>query len=245
MDRSEYILDRPFAGYDAGTVLRNVTLAEARAIECNRCGDCCNGLRDGVKKDEASGMPLFEWGSKFPQDRYRERYGKELLLPIVRGDGGPDIGDDFEMAVVNGKLRPFTAFKCSFLIEHEAGAEYETTCELKANYPDPDPKRLEQIRPRNCGEFPVFGLDVDATIIDGNSFVPPTGALPRCSWHGIRVTGPWKPTVYWRDRWERQQVGLPVEEALAVDPAIIDALLARRETIDGSRKREPDSDPHP
>ena len=48
-------------GYEAGTALRDVTLAEARSWQCNRCGDCCDGSREHVRKDEATGLPLFVW----------------------------------------------------------------------------------------------------------------------------------------------------------------------------------------
>lgn len=33
-----YVLPTPSAGYEAGTELREVTLAEARSWDCNRCG---------------------------------------------------------------------------------------------------------------------------------------------------------------------------------------------------------------
>lgn len=227
-------------GYTKGTLLRNVTLKEAREIECNRCGDCCSGLREGVVKDEATGMPKHTWGSRIPADRYRSRYGEDLIIPIVLGDGEPVAkpGAKFEIAEVAGKRMPYTAFKCAMLIEHDQGPDYvdgdcRTSCKLKAMFPDPDPKKLHQIRPRVCGEFPVFGRSVDATIIDGHSFIPPTGNLPRCSWHGIRVTGPWKETDYWLARWETQQAGGTVLHAPAEDS--LAPPLSRRETNDGSR----------
>jgi hypothetical protein len=151
-----------------------------------------------VIKDEATGLPKFVWGSNAPEDLYAERYGQRLLQPIVLGDGGPVLGDEFE---IDADGKPYTAFKCSMLQEPE-GEGCAATCKLYGKY---DVERLETIRPRNCGDFPVFGLVVDDSLVAGNPFVPPTGALPRCTWHGIRIVGPWKDTTYWRARWEQQQ----------------------------------------
>lgn len=231
-----YTLPKAAFGYEAGTPLIDVTIGQARAMECNRCGACCNGLADNVRRDEATGLPLFTWGSRYPADRYASRYGDALLLPVVRGDGGPVIGEDFER---DSEGRPYTAFVCSRLqVLHDGDGEGpRTACNL---YNGANPADLATLRPRNCGEFPVFGLDVDAAIIDGHPFVAPTGALPECTWHGIRVVGPWKDTPYWRERWERQQRGEPVDPVPAVSdlaPEIVAALHARRATIDGSVRK--------
>ncbi len=194
------VLLKDFQCYDKGDVLRDVTLREARAMECNQCGDCCNGLRDGVRKDEKFGMPLLQWGSNAPADLYESRYGQRMLLPIVMGDGGPDIGDAFEIDVDGN---PYTSFACAFLVEFDEGVEPETRCGLYNRNVDPtDPSAN---RPYNCGAFPVFGQEVDDAILAGNTFVPPTGALPRCTWYGIRITGPWKDTDNMNRRWDRQQ----------------------------------------
>ena len=227
-------LTHDFQGYKAGTILRDVTLAEARAMECNRCGDCCNGLREDVVKDEATGLPLFIWGSKFPEDLYAERYGQQLLIPIILGDGGPVLGGlNFE-EMANGDLH--TSFACSFLDENP-GDGCETACKLIKQHGQGNPEDISTIRPRNCGEFPVFGLDIDATLIEGNTFIPPTGPLPRCTWHGIRIVGPWKDTPNWRERWEQQQAGKEVPHAPSIAPEVIKRLLDRRETVDGSKGR--------
>lgn len=211
---AEYTLPQDFAAYDAGSILREVSLTEARSWECNRCGDCCNGLADDVKKDPETGFPLFTWGSRYPEDRYRARYGRELLIPLVRTDGGVGPGQDFERDA-DGK--PYTAFVCSFL---ELPTDTEPAgCGL---YHGGNPADLSTLRPRNCGEFPVFGLDVDAVILEGRGYVPHTGALPRCTWYGIRVVGPWKdgerdPGGVWRERWEKQQRGEEVPRLLSTD----------------------------
>lgn len=196
-DLSYYVLPKAMLGYEEGTILRDVPLREARAMECNRCGDCCNGLSDDVKRDEATGLPLFVWGSNAPEDLYAERYGQRLLQPIVMGDGGPAVGKAFE---IDADGVPYTAFKCSQLSEPD-----ENGCTSCGLYQDPNPLDISTVRPRNCGDFPVFGLDLDAAIIDGHPYVPATGALPRCTWYGIRVVGPWKNEEAWQVRWTEQQ----------------------------------------
>lgn len=244
-----YALPQDFAGYEAGTELREVTLAEARAMECNRCGDCCSGMRDGVKKDKDTGLPLVVWGSKYPEDLYEARYGERMLRPIVLVDGGPVVAKAGQGFETDADGKPYTAFSCAFLEEHHDGTDPEagpeTSCGLMCRHPRPDPQRIEQIRPRACGEFPVFGLDIDAALIGGQSYIPATGNLPRCTWYGLRVVGPWKTTgtpeqvEYWRERWERQQRGEPVQAMMTVQQMaeLAERLQAERVTEDGSMPR--------
>lgn len=225
-----YVLAKDSLGYDAGEKLRDVTLREARNMECNRCGDCCNGLSPHVKKDEATGLPMFVWGSKFPEDLYEERFGQRLLMPIVMGDGGPRLGADFE---IDADGKPYSAFRCSFWEPGEP-----SSCGLYGK--DKDPNDISTIRPRNCGDFPVFGSAIDDALIGGHSYVVPTGALPRCTWYGLRIVGPWRDTPYWRERWNKQQAGEPVDD-LSLPPDFIEAVAAktaaRRVTKDGSARR--------
>lgn len=231
-------------GYDAGTRLREVSLAEARAMECNRCGDCCNGLSEHVKKDPVSGLPLFVWGSEFPEDLYEERFGQRLLMPIATGDGGIQLAEEFDINDANGK--PHASFVCSKLgyddsVEDRNDAPLGcASCKIYEQHTNPDPNDISQIRPRNCGDFPVFGLEVADSIIAGHGFVPPTGALPRCTWYGIRVVGPFQNNSYWRERWDAQQRNEPVED-LSLSQKTINAISAktqnRRVTIDGSTRK--------
>lgn len=181
-----YVLPVALLGYEAGTVLRDVTLKEARSWECNRCGGCCAGdlADDVVKKDEATGLPLFVWtgeeGLPEPDDFYASRYGRQMLQPLVMGDGGVTVGDAWE---VDADARPYKAFRCAFLRED---SDCETTCTLRERFPAPDPDMPEQNRPLHCGEFPVFG-PIKSVIQEHGSYIPATGSLPRCTWHGIRI----------------------------------------------------------
>jgi hypothetical protein len=209
-----YKLPVAFEGYEANTELRDVTLQEAQAMECNRCGDCCNGLNPHVKKDDTTGLPLFVWGSKFPVDLYEGRYGQRMLQPIGFLDDSSEMPYQGDIGIVdkfeedeNGK--PHTCFQCSF---HRQDTPESSTCLLRELHGDGDPNNISQIRPLNCGEFPVFSPAIGDALIGGHTFIPATGALPRCTWHGIRIVGPWKDEPYWRDRWEKQQHGEAVED---------------------------------
>jgi hypothetical protein len=180
-------MPKPFLGYEEGDVLRDVTLAEARSWECNRCGGCCAGdlPDDVVKKDEATGLPLFVWtaenGLPEPEDLYASRYGRPMLQPLVMGDGGVVPGKAWERDADDA---PFKAFRCSFLRED---SDDHTTCTLKERFPDPDPRQPRENRPLHCGEFPIFTSLVTLAVREHGSFVPATGSLPKCTWHGIRI----------------------------------------------------------
>lgn len=203
-----YIVTQPAHGYPAGTVLRDVTLEEARSWDCNRCGDCCDGSRPDVLKDEATGFPLYTWespptaGSERSQTadpaRYADRFdGFPLLQPLVRGEDGIEPGHEFER---DADGNPYTAFKCRALVDESHDCQGPTSCAIYER----------GTRPANCGDFPVFGPLVSEAIINIGWFVPPTAALPRCTWHGIRVTGPWRQEPLWQERYQQQVLGLEV-----------------------------------
>ena len=58
-----------------------MTLSEARSIECNGCGDCCDSRRtDGY----------WTWGS-LPTDQYASiNNGEPLIIPIIRSGKNND-----------------------------------------------------------------------------------------------------------------------------------------------------------
>lgn len=178
------ILTEDRVGYSAGTELRDVTLAEARSWECNRCGDCCNGLSEHVSRDPEVGLPLFVWDQPrlqehtpfpLPEDLYEGRFGIPLIQPVVRGDGAPKLGKEFE---VDGNGEEYRSFKCAALRYDVFG---QSQCMVYGNKGD-DP-----MRPYNCGAFPVFGMEADLYLHVGDEYIPHTSALPRCTWHGIRI----------------------------------------------------------
>jgi len=220
-----YVLPVDTQGYEAGAQLRDVTLREARAMECNRCGDCCNSLNENVKRDEVTGLPMVVWGSKFPEDLYESRYGKRMLQPVGFLDDSSEMPYQGRIGIVdkfeedeNGK--PYTCFSCAF---HRQDTPEFSTCTLMETYSNPDPKKIEQLRPLNCGDFPIFGTSINDTLVAGHPFVPATGSLPRCTWHGLRIVGPYRDELYWIERWEKQQRGEEVE-TFKVDETFIKGL---------------------
>ena len=193
----EHTLLKGTVGYPAGTVLRDVTLVEARAMECNHCGDCCDGTSEHVERDPVSDMPLFVWTKDsednafdLPEDRYEKRFGHPLIQPVVQGDGGPRVGEEFERDQNGDEYR---AFRCVALKDQPDGTR---ACRIYDERPS--------VRPYNCGAFPVFGMEADMAIINRGQYIPHTSPLPRCTWYGLRIVGPWKETPQWREHFGRQ-----------------------------------------
>jgi uncharacterized protein (DUF779 family) len=181
MDRA-YTLPAPAVGYPAGMVLTDYTLKEVRAMECNQCGDCCDGTSPHVKTDPVVGLPLFVWDKPdedsafhLPEDRYAARFGRPLIQPVVRGDGGLVVGGSFER---DGHGDEHRSFQCAAFVRE---SDDRGGCSLWGNRaPDPE-------RPYHCGAFPVFGMEADQAVRLGGAYIPHTSALPRCTWYGMRI----------------------------------------------------------
>jgi Fe-S-cluster containining protein len=172
-----------------------MTLDEARTLECNRCGDCCDGTSEFVATDPIVGLPLFVWtrdgdenAFDLPEDRYEERFGHALIQPVIRGDGGLCVGEEFER---DGAGQEYRSFKCAALRADDDGL---TSCRVYDERPS--------VRPYHCGSFPVFGMEADIAILNRGEYIPHTAPLPRCTWYGVRIVGPWKETPQWRQHHE-------------------------------------------
>ncbi len=135
---------------------RYLTLAAARALECNGCGDCCDSARtDG----------FWTWGT-VPRNQYRSLMaGIPLIIPIIRTDGAWSDrdwrpGDDSDATP--------TPFRCS------------------AFRPQPDGRGLcgihDQERPSKCGEFPVHMVGQDQDVEARRVMHLEASAFPRCTW---------------------------------------------------------------
>jgi hypothetical protein len=174
---------------------RYVTLATARALECNGCGDCCDSRRtDGY----------WTWGA-LPPDQYRPLFGgRPLIIPLALTEAGW-IERAYQPSDA-GELSP-TRFRC------------------EAFQPQPDGRGLCGIHtrevPPKCREFPVWGSNVEADLAACGEHATATSAFPRCTWFAMTIVGDGDPRVQQVERfispWPAQPVPPPssdVREAL-------------------------------
>ena len=143
------------------TPYRYMTLAAARALECNGCGDCCDSRRsDG----------FWTWGS-LPEGQYAEHCdGVPLIIPMERVDG---LWSDRRYESSDAGESTPTRFRCSaFRPDSDGGG----SC-----------GRHEAWRPARCGEFPTGGEAVEAELAARGYVLLQTAAFPRCTWYRVVV----------------------------------------------------------
>ncbi len=146
---------------------RYLRLADARALECNGCGDCCDSRRtDG----------FWTWGH-LPEDGYASRAGGQpLIIPIEFVDG--EWRDRPHRVSDLGELSG-TRFRCSAFVEtpasdlHPAGGGACT--------------RHDRWRPAPCLEFPVGAPTLEADVEAIGEVALETSAFPRCTWYQVTV----------------------------------------------------------
>jgi Fe-S-cluster containining protein len=145
----------------ASMLSRYVTLAQARAMECNGCGDCCDTSRtDG----------FWAWAA-LPRDQFASMNdGAPLIIPIERvEDGWRDRAWEPDDAL---DLRP-TRFRCAAFRPQDDGRGLCGRHTLE--------------RPAVCGEFPVHVIGLDRDVEELGEVPLMTGALPRCTWYRMTV----------------------------------------------------------
>lgn len=140
---------------------RYLTLAAARAIECNGCGDCCDSRRsDG----------FWTWGN-LPQTQHRELHaGASLIIPLERIDGS---WRDRAWTADDAKASQPTRFRCAAFVP---GSDSGGSCALH-----------DATRPDRCGEFPVAGPEIEPTLAAEGEVWLQTASFPRCSWFRICI----------------------------------------------------------
>lgn len=147
--------------------VRYLRLAEARALECNGCGDCCDSRRtDGY----------WTWAA-LPADGYASRCeGVPLIIPLARVDGGwaDRAHQPSDLEEYSG-----TRFRCTAFVETPPSAEHPEGGGACA--------RHDQWRPPQCGEFPVGGRQVEEDLERFGEVALETGAFPRCTWFRMTV----------------------------------------------------------
>ncbi len=141
--------------------MQYITLADARSLECNGCGDCCDSARtDGY----------WTWG-ELPTDQYRSMYGGEpLIIPLARTDEG---WVERPREDADGSAYTPTRFRCAAL------------------RPQPDGRGLcgihDQDRPPRCDEFPVKVIGLEEELEECGEFLLTTSAFPRCTWYQMTI----------------------------------------------------------
>jgi len=140
---------------------RYLTLADARALECNGCGDCCDSSRTGG---------FWTWGA-LPRDQYRMLMsGTPLIIPIARN--GTDAGwRDRDWRPGDDSDATPTPFRCSaFRPQHDGRG----LCGIH-----------DRERPSKCGEFPVHMAGQDEDVDARTVMHLETSAFPRCTWFRV------------------------------------------------------------
>ncbi len=140
---------------------RYLTLAAARALECNGCGDCCDSRRtDGY----------WTWGT-LPAHQYRALFdGRPLIIPLIRIEGG---WADRAHGPADVDELSRTCFRCEAFEPHEDGTG---GCGIH-----------DQEVPTKCREFPAGGADVEADLDACGEYWLATSAFPRCTWYRMVV----------------------------------------------------------
>lgn len=158
-------------GSDASN--RYLTLAAARALQCNGCGDCCDSRRtDG----------FWVWGS-LPIGQYAEHCdGSPLIIPLERVDGA---WRDRPRDPTDSSALSATRFRCTAFVTDEGGGG---SC-----------ARHRDWRPPQCEEFPVGGDAVTAELAENGSVLLQSAAFPRCTWYRVIVVAVGDPRLVTAD----------------------------------------------
>lgn len=141
--------------------MRYVTLEQARALECNSCGDCCDSRRtDGY----------WTWG-ELPEDQYRPlNDGRPLIVPLARTAEG---WREREREPADGISFSPTRFYCDALRWQPDG---RGLCGIHTRE-----------RPARCGEFPVHVIGLEDELERFGEVMLETSAFPRCTWYEMTV----------------------------------------------------------
>lgn len=136
-----------------------MTLAEAQALECNGCGDCCDsrrrsgdvtGWRWGALREDQTALvlPLYEAHPGGPYERHPDRSPRAVGVYVAE-------------------------FECRALVRHGDSA----SC---AVWPT---------APRTCRDWPLWGVYADRVRAEvasaGWSWVRPPSE--RCTWYGVAI----------------------------------------------------------
>lgn len=163
--------------YQSWRPWRIVTVQEARALECNMCGDCCDSSRSGKTGTQ------WAWGT-VPKSKYAEYMpdGTPLFMLLRHAKNGrwverpwePEDARDGSNA--NYRCRAFVPDPLDPAAPHPTG---------KCSLWDPDDTTT---RPPTCSQFPVYSTVLDG-LRPGDVYLLQTMVLTRCTWAFMMVVG--------------------------------------------------------
>ncbi len=135
-----------------------MTAAEAEALECNRCGDCCESR--SVEKHWPQGDVHWHWG-ELPADLFAAlNDGEPLIIPLLEVTPGY-----YEDSPVGPEASG--PFRCAQFSRDDDGLG---VCGLH-----------DDERPEPCGSFPFKYMGSPAEFRQRMSF------FPRCTWYEIEI----------------------------------------------------------
>ncbi len=143
---------------------RYLTLTEARALECNGCGSCCDS-----RVHSTDGELHFGWGA-IPKHQYKGmNKGAPLIIPLEQvgpsAQGRPwRDGDQRKATSAKG-------FACSQLQPEENG---KRLCGLHGQ------RRLQP-----CGQFPVWYPYLEKLLAQGGCEPTRTQGMEQCTWYAV------------------------------------------------------------
>lgn len=137
-----------------------MTAAEAEALECNRCGDCCESR--SVEREWPDLGQSWRWGT-IPDDRYASiNDGQPLIIPLLEATPGY-----YEDAPASVRFRGSMPYRCTQFSRDDDGLG---VCGLH-----------DAERPEPCGSFPFKYMD------DPEAFAQRVAFFPRCTWYDIEI----------------------------------------------------------
>ena len=209
--------------YEPGTStappsLRFMTLAEAQALECNRCGQCC-----GSEEADLEGFALRQYAfGAIPEHQWRGLNGGVPLIIPLTSSGRPR---RWRPADADGP--PFPAFRCAAL-RHEADGT--TGCSL-----------WQGERPAECDAFPIDAARSAAELQQGAYILLGTTYQRLCTWVDVVLCPDDAIILEWRRRDGTLRAGLSAARRAYVDGVV---RKAYRDAYPGRSADAPPTDWH-
>ncbi|MSQ30384.1 MAG: hypothetical protein EXR68_07865 [Dehalococcoidia bacterium] len=156
--------------------VRYMTLDEAKALDCNMCGQCC-----GSADADPTGLDLrrYTFGAIEPGQWARLNGGAPLIIPLTR------TGRPRAWRPSDGKAATAPAFQCAALSHVDDGT---TRCAL-----------WQARRPPPCDAFPVGPKHYPADLRRGIYLLLNTTYLRHCTWTDVLVCPDDSVILDWRN----------------------------------------------